>query len=86
MVWCVNFILEQKDKDIPKFMFVREDGIYPALEAASELIDKDFPEQRAIICGIHLASSQEHPHGYIINDVVGIEEEKMRLLAWWRKE
>lgn len=84
MVWSVNFILEKTDKDISKFIFVREEGIYPAMEAASELLEKDFPEQRSLICGIRLATDQDIPHGYIVEDPVGLEDEDIKMLAWWR--
>lgn len=84
MKWIVNFILEDNEKDIPMMLFVSAEGIDPALNLADEIFDKEYPEQYAIVHSVSLAADQDMPHGHIAEDPVGLEDEDIKALAWWR--
>ena len=84
MKWRVNYILEDNEKDVPMILFVSAEGIGPALDLADDIFDKEYPEQRLIVHGVSLAADQDMPHGHIDKDPVGLEDEDIKMLAWWR--
>lgn len=86
MKWIVNFILEQEDKDAPMIIFVNAFGIGQAIEAADDLLDEEYPDRRIMIHSISVAADQDMPNGFIKEDPVGLEDEDIEMLAWWRKQ
>ena len=86
MMWIVNYILEQDEKDVPMILFINETGIGAALEEADSVLEAEYPDKHAIIHSIALAADQTMPHGFIAEDPVGLEPEDINELAWWRKE
>lgn len=84
MKWIVNFILEDNEKDVPMMLFVSAEGIGPAMDRADDIFDKEYPEQRLIVHGVCFATNQDKPHGYIAEDPVGLTDDAVKMLAWWR--
>lgn len=85
MKWIVNFILEQEDKDAPMITFVNAFGIDQAIEAAGDLLDEEYPDRRTMIRSISVADDQDMPNGFIKEDPVCLEDDDVKMLAWWRK-
>ena len=85
MKWIVNFILEENEKDIPMMLFVSAEGIGPAFDRADDIFDREYPDRHLIIHSVSLATDQDMPHGHIDKDPVGLEDEDIKTLAWWRR-
>ena len=86
MMWIVNYILEQDEKDVPMITFVNESNISNALEEADKMLCTEHDTLNLVIHSIALAADQTMPHGFIAEDPVGLEPEDIKELAWWRKE
>jgi hypothetical protein len=86
MKWIVNYILEDNEKDVPMMLFVSAEGIGPAMDLADDIFDKEYPDRHIIVHSVRLAADQDMPHGHIAEDPVGLEDEDIKRLAWWRKQ